>query len=188
MFSTVKNWAKFTGIAFLTWFLIHVAYLLFDGFKSPTGKSDVAVVLGNKVEHNGYPSPRLKARLDKALELYQTEKTSNIIVSGGHGKEGFFEADKMKEYLVKQGVPDSVIIVDNLGDNTLKTAVNTRAICKAKGFKSVTVVSQWFHITRSKYMLKGSGLLVNSAAPNYFEWRDSYAVTREFFAFYSYLL
>ena len=171
-----------------TWFFIHCGYLLVDGFNSPIDKSDVAVVLGNKVEPNGQPSPRLKARLDAALELFQQGKTNNIIVSGGHGKEGFYEADKMKEYLVEQGVPDSLIIVDNKGDNTLKTAINTQAICKAKGYKSVTVVSQWFHITRTKQMLKGSGLVVDSAAPGYFEWRDFYAVTREFVAFYAYLL
>ena len=184
----MKRWATYTVAILATWFFIHCGYLLFDGFKSPIDKSDVAVVLGNKVEPNGQPSPRLKARLDAALGLFQQGKTSNIIVSGGHGKEGFYEADKMKEYLVKQGVPDSLIIVDNKGDNTLKTAINTQAICKAKGYKSVTVVSQWFHITRTKQMLKGSGLVVDSAAPGYFEWRDFYAVTREFVAFYAYLL
>ncbi len=184
----MKRWAIYTVAAMAAWFFIHCGYLLVDGFKSPAGKSDAAVVLGNKVEPNGQPSPRLKARLDAALELFQQGKTSNIIVSGGHGKEGFYEADKMKEYLVEQGVPDSVIIVDNKGDNTLKTAINTQAICKAKGYKSVTVVSQWFHITRTKQMLKGLGLLVDSAAPDYFEWRDFYAVTREFVAFYAYLL
>jgi len=173
---------------FSLWFLIHTCYVLYDGLKKPSAVTDVAVVLGNKVEPNGQPSPRLKARLDAALELFQQGKTNNIIVSGGHGKEGFYEADKMKEYLVEQGVPDSLIIVDNKGDNTLKTAINTQAICKAKGYKSVTVVSQWFHITRTKQMLKGSGLLVDSAAPDYFEWRDFYAVTREFVAFYAYLL
>jgi vancomycin permeability regulator SanA len=183
-----KRWAIIIASVLLSWFLAHVGYVFFDGTQNPDCTSDVAVVFGNKVNEDGTLSPRLKARLNAALELFQQGKTSNIIVSGGHGKEGFYEADKMKEYLVEQGVPDSLIIVDNKGDNTLKTAINTQAICKAKGYKSVTVVSQWFHITRTKQMLKGSGLVVDSAAPDYFEWRDFYAVTREFVAFYAYLL
>lgn len=188
MLSKAKKWAKYISLAFLAWFLIHLGYVLYDGTRNPNCTTDVAVVLGNKVEHDGTPSPRLKARLDEALLLYQTGKTKNIIVSGGHGNEGFFEADKMRDYLIKEGIPPEQIIVDNLGDNTLKTAINTKAICAAHGFKSVTVVSQWFHITRTKQMLSTSSLMVCSAAPNYFEWRDFYAVTREFFAFYWYLL
>ncbi len=186
--ATAKKWAKYSGITFLSWFLIHVGYVFYDGTKNPDCTSDVAVVFGNKVNEDGTLSPRLKARLDKAVELYQNKKARNFIVSGGLGKEGFYEGDKMKEYLVQQHIPDSLIIVDNGGDNTEMTIRFIIFSCRLHNFKSVTVVSQWFHITRAKHMLRKVNFDLCGASPNYFEWRDFYAVTREFFAFYRYIL
>lgn len=183
----LKKWVKILAAVLLLWFISHIAYVFSDGLDEP-GIADVAVVLGNKVNEDGTLSPRLKARLDEAYTLFTLNRVKGIIVSGGLGKEGFYEGDKMKEYLVKKGIPDSLMIVDNKGNNTEATVENTKIICKERGFKSVIVVSQWFHITRTKYMFRKSGLAVKGAAPNYFEWRDFYAVTREFFAFYAYLL
>lgn len=183
-----KRWARYTIAAFAAWFIIHVAYTFINSRRHTERFNDVAVVFGNKVNEDGTLSPRLQARLDNALELYYKGKVEYIIVSGGLGKEGFYEGDKMKDYLVSKGFSANRIVVDNHGDNTLKTVENTKNICKTHGFKSVIVVSQWFHITRTKYMFRGSGLTISGSAPNYFEWRDFYSVTREFFAFYSYLL
>jgi vancomycin permeability regulator SanA len=183
-----KRGIKITVSVLLAWFIIHVGYVFYDGTKNPDCTSDVAVVFGNKVNEDGTLSPRLKARLDKAVELYHNKKARNIIVSGGLGKEGFYEGDKMKEYLVEKLIPDSLIIVDNAGNNTESTIRFIVFACRMHNFKSVTVVSQWFHITRAKHMLRKVNFELCGASPNYLEWRDFYAVTREFFAFYRYIL
>ncbi|MFX7825239.1 YdcF family protein, partial [Acinetobacter baumannii] len=77
----------------------------------------------------GTPSDRLRARLDKAAELYRQGMFPCIIVSGGTGKEGFSEAQVMAAYLSEvQTVPRSAILLDEQGNTTMATAVNSAAI------------------------------------------------------------
>uniref|UniRef100_UPI00404AB807 YdcF family protein n=1 Tax=Flavobacterium sp. TaxID=239 RepID=UPI00404AB807 len=91
----------------------------------------------------------------------------------------------MKAYLIKNNVPDSLIIVDNYGDNTLATVENTIKLKDSLKFESLIVVSQYFHVTRTKMLFKKHGFQnVSSASPKYFEFRDFYSIFREFVAFY----
>ena len=48
------------------WFAVHTAVLLWRGFADDARNADAMVVLGNKVERDGAPSPRLQRRLDCA--------------------------------------------------------------------------------------------------------------------------
>lgn len=66
-----------------------------DGLRDNARASDVGVVLGSKVMPDGTPSDRLRARLDKAADLYRQGMFGHIIVSGGTGVEGFSEAQVM---------------------------------------------------------------------------------------------
>lgn len=145
----------------------------------------MAVVLGNKVNKDGSLSERLSKRLDCAYNLFTNKRVKKIIVSGGLGKEGFYEGTKMKEYLVQKNIPDSCIIVDNDGNNTLATVKNSLALRDSLKFETLIVVSQYFHITRTKKLFRKNNFQnVSGVAPEYFELRDLYSVPREFFAFY----
>ncbi|HHT66361.1 MAG TPA: YdcF family protein [Clostridiales bacterium] len=170
------------------WFLIHTAIIIFDGLNDKIGPSDVAVVLGNKVELDGKPSKRLKGRLDRAAELYKEEYFKYVLVSGGTGKEGFDEAAVMKTYLVEKGVPDEAVLLDQEGYNSFMTAQNTKRIMSEMKLNSVTIISQFYHITRTKLAFKKVGFdKVYTAHAKYFEIRDIYSLIREFFAYYKYL-
>lgn len=96
------------GILF-SWFIIHTTFIIIDGLNDELKPVDTAVVLGNKVEDDGQPSERLKARLDRTLELYGEGYFALVIVSGGIGKEGFDEAKVMKSYLLANGIPEQNI-------------------------------------------------------------------------------
>jgi len=172
---------------FLLFFLFHTIYISYDGLTDDSISSEVALVLGNKVNEDGTLSERLKARCDKAIELIKIQKVKYIIVSGGVGNEGFSEGLKMRDYILKNGVADSLILTDTTGNTTEATVKNYVAINHYRKFSSVTVVSQFYHITRTKKMLRDAGVEnVYGASPNYFEWRDFYSTAREFFAFYWY--
>jgi len=167
----------------------HMAVVTFDGVKDELKAVDAAVILGNKVEENGKPSERLQCRLDRAVELYNKKYFKYVIVSGGVGKEGFDEAKVMKEYLIKQGVPEGKIFMDSQGNNTLLTAKNSKKIMDSKDLKSVMVISQFYHISRTKLAFKKVGFKeVYSAHGKYFELRDIYSLVREVPAYYKYLL
>ena len=169
----------------IAWFVAHSVFITIDGLHDLHQKADVAIVLGNKVNEDGTLSPRLKARLDKSLELFNQKRIQAVIVSGGLGKEGFWEAEKMKEYLLKNRIPTEEIIVDNLGNDTEKTVKNSIRIMNRLDFKSAISVSQYFHQTRTKKLFKKNGFEnIESASPEYFEFRDFYSIFREFFAYY----
>lgn len=106
------------------WFVIHSCVIVIDGLHDETAKSQVGVILGNQVNHNGSLSTRLQKRLDKGIELYRDSSIKELFVSGGLGKEGFYEGTQMCEYLISKGVPKNAIIVDNDGITTKATAQN----------------------------------------------------------------
>lgn len=109
-----------------------------------------------------------------------------VLVSGGLGKEGFWEGDKMQEYLLDKGIPASSIIVDNYGDNTEKTVDHTMEVLDSLQLTSVIAVSQYFHIARILLLFEQRGCdRVTGVSPRYFEWRDGYALCREFAAYYA---
>lgn len=170
-------------------FVLGTLVLCLAGLRDDIGKTDVALVLGSKVEVSGKPSSRLQARLDETVKLYMVGWFPWIIASGGLGKEGYDEAVVMRDYLVAQGVPQDHILLDSKGSTTFDSAQNTLQILREKRLKSVFVVSQYFHIPRSRLALKRSGIKeIRSASPSYFELRDLYSAPRELLGFFSYLL
>lgn len=170
----------------LLWLFGHLMYITIDGLTDEKKQADIVVILGNKVNEDGTLSKRLEKRLECGLNLYRNRRVNKILVSGGLGKEGFYEGDKMKDYLTENGVPDSVVIVDNLGDNTVKTVNNTLKLKDSLNFRSLIVVSQYFHLTRTKMLFKKRHFEnVSSVSPAYFEFRDIYSLLREFAAYYT---
>ena len=169
---------------------LHIAFTVIYGlFSKPTTKAHIALVMGNTVNADGTLSDRLKQRLLCSIDLYTNQQINGIIVSGGLGKEGFWEGDKMKVFLKQNGIPSKNIIVDNYGNTTELSVLNTIKFQQKMKFKSVVIVSQYFHLTRCKMLFRKHHIKnVSATAPLYFKWRDFYALIREFFAYYSQLV
>ncbi|GAL86792.1 hypothetical protein MYP_4022 [Sporocytophaga myxococcoides] len=183
----MKRFLRYVVTAIISILFIQSSFIAADGLWDDNVKADCILILGNKVNEDGTLSPRLKARVDKGLQLFHENPSSIIIVSGGLGKEGYYEGTEMKKYLVDHGVPAGNIIADDQGYNTLKTANNYLIISKRHHLNSVTVVSQYYHISRTKYLLRKVGAAhVYGAHANFFEWRDFYSMFRECIAFYKY--
>ena len=181
----VFTFIKSIFVGLIVWFLIHSIYITIDGLNDKNKNADVAIVLGNKVNEDGTLSERLKARLDKSVELFKQKRVKSIIVSGGFGKESFWEGKKMKEYLIENKIPREKILVDNYGNDTEKTVENTIRMMDSLNFKSAISVSQFFHQTRTKKLFRKKGFEnIESASPDYFELRDFYSIFREFVAYY----
>lgn len=183
----MKRWIKRLFLFGFLFFAAHELVMITDGLQDEKGSAEVAIILGSTVNEDGSLSPRLKARLDKGLQLYNDKRVSGIYVSGGLGKEGHYEGTAMAQYLVHEGAPSSTITIDNEGINTRSTALNFR-----RDFPEASqaiVVSQYFHISRCKLALRQVGIEnVKGAHAEHFEWRDIYSSFREFFGFYKYLI
>lgn len=174
-------------VVLMTVFVLTALAIVIDGGHDRIHTSDVAIVFGNTVNPDGSASPRLEARLDKAIALYNKGVIPRIIVSGGTGKEGVDEALAMKFYLVANDIPFEAVIVDSNGYTTADTARNSASIMRQHGYQSALLVSQYFHITRARMALHQCGISkLYNAHPTYFEWRDIYSLAREVVGFYAY--
>lgn len=176
-------------ILLVSWFSMHTVSISLDGLTDDTNAVDVAIVFGNEVTPAGQPSDRLKARLDKAVEVFHNKQAKTFIVSGGIGKEGVDEAKVMAKYLAEHKIPQENIIIDSNGIDTESTARNSAKIMRQNNYYSALLISQFYHISRAKLAFQKAGVTeLYSVHPNYFELRDFYSTFREFFAYYSYLI
>ena len=120
------------------------------------GNVDCIIVLGGGIRGDK-PSPILKDRLDKAIELYKLGLAPKIIMSGDHGKEKHDEVNVMKNYAIENGVPSSDIFMDHAGFSTYDTMYRARDVF---GIKKAIIVTQEYHMIRSLYIANKLGLKV----------------------------
>lgn len=180
------SWTVATGALLLSG---GAAMLGVSGMRDDRRPSDIAVVLGNQVYRDGRPSPRLAARLDEAVRIWRANLVKAVVVSGGIDRNGTDEAAAMRRYLVGKNIPASAILMDPHGVNTWETARNTTAIMKAHAWHSAMVISQYFHIPRTKLAFRQFGISdPRSSSPTYVEWRDVYSISREVIGYPAYWL
>ena len=94
-------------------------------------------------------------RIDAAAILYKSGKIKNIIVSGADGPDNYDEAADMKSALIAKGVPDSLIIMDKDGANTLTSIVRCKEVYHED---KIIIVSQSYHATRAVYIASKNGI------------------------------
>ena len=175
----------------IVWLFLHMVYITIDGLTTYKGKADIAIVLGNRVDSGGILSPVLEGRVDEALYLFKEGRVPRIMVSGGLGLlAGHYpEGLAMKQYLAAHGVPADRIIEDNHGENTYLTARDFLPVADSLHITSAIVVSSFYHITRSKYIIRKLGFRnVHGAASQAFFWNDLIGLPRDAVAFYKYLV
>ena len=185
------KWRTRIILFLLVWVIIHIIYICIDGLRNFKGNADVAIVLGNQVYKNDSLSTGLQGRVDEALVLYKAGRVKKIFVSGGisNDKDGRYpEGDAMQKYVRQHGVPAADVISDNNGQNTFLTAKDFIAWNQTHHYRSAVIVSQFYHITRAKYILRKLGFKnVYSASSEKYSWRDITGTLREVPAFYKYL-
>lgn len=185
----MKRVLLITALSVVLAFILAASLIVADGLTDDIHAADVAIVPGNTVERDGRPSARLSARLDQTVALYRRGLFTAVIVSGGLGSEGFDEAEVMKRYLMENGVPEGSVYVDSGGATTRLTAVNASRMMRENGWRSAMVITQYFHVPRTRLALKRSGITtVFSAHAPYFELRDVYSIPREVVGYIAYLL
>jgi vancomycin permeability regulator SanA len=183
----IRSYLRYLLIALIALFIARAIIIIYEGLSDEIEQADVALIPGNKIENDGQPSQRLKAGLDGGIKIYRQGLVKKLIVSGGTGEEGFNEADVMKEYLISRKIPANDIIADYLGYTTYESAINCRRIMKAYNYKSVLIISQYFHISRARMALRRAGVAtIYSAHVPYYELRDIFSLLREIFAYYYY--
>lgn len=122
--------------------------------------ADVIVVMG-AAEYRGHPSPVLKLRLEHAVQLYRQGLAPYIMTTGGPGGDpSFTEGDVGRSYLIDRGVPAESVIVENEGESTAYSLSAASEIFRRMGLRSCIIVSDGYHIFRSKRILQQQGFTV----------------------------
>jgi uncharacterized SAM-binding protein YcdF (DUF218 family) len=101
------------------------------------------------------------ARTLAAAELYKRGRASYFIVSTGKTSpdpEAPTEAAVMKEEMVRCGVPQGLIIPEDISVNTLENAAECAEIIRQNDFKNIGILTSSWHLSRAMVMFKAQGL------------------------------
>ncbi|HZG75406.1 MAG TPA: YdcF family protein [Paenibacillus sp.] len=134
------------------WLLVALAYFgWMHSTRREEGSCDALIVLGQRSE-NGEIGALLQERLDTAVGLFGRHRYRCVIVSGGAVGGGKSEAEIMREYLLRQGVPPNNIVLEAQSRNTVQNIAYCRTLLRQANLKSCVLVSNSFHLRRMKFI------------------------------------
>ncbi len=116
---------------------------------------DCVLVLGAGVWEGNVPSPMLKDRLDKSIEISESGIEKTLLMSGDHGSVDYDEVNVMKDYAISKGLLSSDIFMDHAGFSTYESLYRAKAVF---GVKKLIIVSQKQHLYRALYIAQALGL------------------------------
>lgn len=125
--------------------------------------SDAIVVLG-AAQYDGEPSRVFQARLDHARELYDAGVAPLIVVLGGkQAGDRFTEAQAGAAYL-EQGLPADRVTGVKAGVTTLDSLKRFTGLAEERNIKSIVIVTDPMHLSRSQQMAEDLGFAVAVSA------------------------
>jgi uncharacterized SAM-binding protein YcdF (DUF218 family) len=156
----------FVACVVLLW-LLSLGAVLAAGMLPSGQHADAILVLG-AAQYNGRPSPVLRARLDHALELHRDGRAPWLIVTGGIGAgDTLSEAEVSRRYAVRNGVPDSLILLERRGQTSAQSVGAAAELMHQRGLRSALVVSDSYHMMRLELLVRRGGITPHrSPAPN----------------------
>ena len=123
-------------------------------------KIDAIVVLGSGVKSDGTLLPKAVSRVQKSVELYDQNRGSRMIMSGGFNwqRESVpknTEAMAMKELAISLGVPSDHILIEEHSRDTLGNLFFTKLEhLVPNNWKNCVVVTSDYHVKRVEFLCK----------------------------------
>lgn len=113
---------------------------------------DAGIILGHFYSRLGFSS-RQKKRMDKGAELLNEGKVKVLITTGGRGLFNLTSRPLgrlAKGYLIRSGVDEDKVLVEDKSVNTYQNAEFALEIMKKNNLKSASVITSAVHIRRAK--------------------------------------
>lgn len=170
----IKQWSNSKGfflftLIFLMVLTIDVLFVYFyykhvENFIScqPVEKpADAGIVFfGDYLDDNSDIGPDSKKRAGSAIQLFKRGIIRKIICVGGYsGRYWKGKQHLMRNYLLKNGVPEDAILHDSLSYNTITNWREARKIIKSKNFDTVFAISAPLHVFRISRMIKSDSVM-----------------------------
>ncbi|MFJ7747370.1 YdcF family protein [Peribacillus sp. NPDC097295] len=117
------------------------------------------IVLGARVKGT-VPSLSLQYRIDKAADYLKANGNTVAIVSGGRGPgEDITEAEAMKQGLIKLGIAEARIILEDQSTSTKENIAFSKGLIPDPSSVGL-IVSNDFHLYRAVKMAENEGLVM----------------------------
>lgn len=195
-FSALKKYYIFRSI-WLTIGIFSLAILIifisiytykddFERIQNNPIKFDAGVVLGAAVWGGNRPSPVLRERINKGYELYKGGLIKTIVLTGGGSPGEMTEAEVGATELIKKGVDEKNIYIENKSNSTLEQITYIdRNLYKKNNWNEVVIITDNFHLMRSKQMCSFFGIKARTCASEtplssestfYYSLKESFAI------------
>lgn len=143
-------------VLFVYFGFLHIK-IIESGHKPIPEDAGYLIVLGARVKGT-VPSLSLQYRIDKAAEYLRANDKTVAIVSGGKGPgEDISEAEAMKQELIKQGIEEARIIIEDQSTSTKENIAFSKKLIPDSSSIGL-IVSNDFHIYRAVEMAEREGL------------------------------
>lgn len=123
--------------------------------EAPPANLDCILVLGCGVHADGTPTPMLRSRMTRAVELYQAGWADKLLLSGDNSGADYNEVATMKALALEGGVPEEDIVLDHAGFSTYDSLYRARDVFLAE---RLVIVTQEYHLSRALYLADALGL------------------------------
>jgi uncharacterized SAM-binding protein YcdF (DUF218 family) len=171
---------------FIYFFCIHIKIREHVNMKV-SENVDYIIILGARVKGTE-PSLSLQYRIDAAADYLKRNTNTVAIASGGMGQgEDISEAEAIKRGLISQGIDKSRIILEDQSTDTVEN-LNFSKKMLPNNMKHGLVVSNDFHIFRSKMIAKDQGLKLSGLPAKTPSVAIPKSYTREYLAVTKYFL
>lgn len=161
----VRRFLRALPLALVLAFIVVVVHANITAFWSSRGRiftnaadipaTKVGLVFGTTDVVNGRENLYFRYRIDAAAKVWQAGKLETLIVSGDNRSRYYNEPEKMKQALMKLGIPEDRIVCDFAGLRTLDSVVRAKEIF---GADPVLFISQRFQNERAIYLAKANGI------------------------------
>lgn len=139
---------------FLVFFITNAITIYNYSFEYSEEKSDVAIVLGAGTD-NGIVSPIFKERINHSVYLFNENRVDMILLTGGYGhKQNQSDSYLAKQYLLSQGIPNEVIVIEEKSRYTIENLSESIKIMDSLELKSALIVTDPLHMKRSIELAK----------------------------------
>ncbi len=128
---------------------------------SPVESFDAAIVLGAMVLPDGSPSAALERRVLHAVGLAQAGRARHLLMTGGPVSHPRPEAWAMRDLAVAAGLAPDRVAVEDRARNTIDNARLSAVIVAERGWRSLAVVTDSYHLPRALYVFRRFGLTVS---------------------------
>ena len=186
-----RRWLAVGGIALLLFFSLEpVANALFRSLESPPLRTyragttyDAVILLGGVTDDRVEETWGVRAfndnneRLLETYDLLRTGAARYAIISGGTlapTPDQKIEARVLADQLLAWGIAPDRVVVEDHARNTHENAVLSAAIVRARGWKSVVIVTSAFHMPRAYGCFLAESLPVDTLPVDFRSYGSSF--------------